>query len=137
MSRWGRVKLCIFLPSKLYKKFLLSQPKNKLPRDISNENYKKNIWGYSPFCSYLITKESYNWWITRRKWGFRHQISEANNLKMSVTNIWKHTGAFRRSARWLRNFTGVQDGCKISQPKVDFAACEIDIQLDVIGFQWI
>ena len=47
--------------------------------------------------SYLITKESYDRWITRRKWGFRHQISEAKNLKMSVA--------------------GVQDGCEISQPE--------------------
>ena len=56
-------------------------------------------------CSHLITKESYDWWVTRREWGFRHQISEAKNQKMSITNIWKHLGAFRRRARWLRNFT--------------------------------
>ena len=54
--------------------------------------------------SYLITKESYNWWITRREWGFRHQISEAKNKKMSVANIWKHLGEFRRRVRWLWNF---------------------------------
>ena len=64
------------------------------------------------FCSYLITKESYNWWITRRKWGFRHQISEAKNLKMLVANIWKHS----------KDFACVQDGCEISQPKANFAA---------------
>ena len=72
--------------------------------------------------SYLITKESYNLWITRRKWGFRHQISEAKNLKMSVANIWKHSGAYRRRTSWLRNH---------------FAACEIGLQLGVIGFQWL
>ena len=55
-------------------------------------------------CSYLITKESYNWWITRRKCGFRHQISEAKYQKMSVANIWKHSGEFHRRTRWLRNY---------------------------------
>ena len=55
-------------------------------------------------CSYLKTKESYDWWIARRKWGFKHQISEAKNLKMSVANIWKHSGRFRRRARWQQNF---------------------------------
>ena len=55
-------------------------------------------------CSYLLTKESYDWWITRRKWGFKQQISEEKNLKVSVANIWKHLGGFRRHARWLRNF---------------------------------
>ena len=55
-------------------------------------------------CSYLLTKESYDWWITRRKWGFKQQISEEKNLKVSVTNIWKHSGGFRKHARWLRNF---------------------------------
>ena len=56
-------------------------------------------------CSCLIIKESYDWWITRREWGIRHQISEAKNLKMSVANIWKHSGEFHRRARWLQNFT--------------------------------
>ena len=46
-------------------------------------------------CSYLITKESYNWWIKRREWGFRHQIS----------------------GNTQEDFAGVQDGCEISQPK--------------------
>ena len=81
-------------------------------------------------CSYLITRESYNWWIIRRKWGFRHQISEAKNLKMSVPNIWKHLGGFCRRARWLQNFTSWRTPFRsqrlisqpISQPKADFAA---------------
>ena len=55
-------------------------------------------------CSCLKTKESYDRWITRRGWGFRHQISKAKNLKMSVANIGKHSGEFRSHARWLRNF---------------------------------
>ena len=70
------------------------------------------------------------------KWGFRHQISEAKYKKMSVTNVWKHSGEFRRRSIWLRNFVDVQDGCEIiSQPKADFAYCEIGLQLGVIGFQ--
>ena len=36
-------------------------------------------------CSYLKTKE----WVTRRVWGFRHQISKAKYLKKSVENIRK------------------------------------------------
>ena len=54
--------------------------------------------------SYLITKESYDWLITRRKWGFKHQISKEKDLKMSIANIQKHLGGFRRRARWLRNW---------------------------------
>ena len=44
----------------------------------------------------LITKESYNWWVTRRFWGFRQRISKAKisqnipkYLKMSVAHIGK------------------------------------------------
>ena len=40
-------------------------------------------------CSYLKTKESYDRWVIRRVWGFRHQISKAKYLKMSVGNIRK------------------------------------------------
>ena len=51
--------------------------------------YKLYIRGYSPIFPNLITKESYNWWVTRRVWGFRRQISKAKYLKMSVANIGK------------------------------------------------
>ena len=27
-------------------------------------------------CCYLLTKESYDWWITRKEWGFKQQISK-------------------------------------------------------------
>ena len=40
-------------------------------------------------CTYLKTKESYDRWVTRRVWGFRHQISKAKYLKISVENIRK------------------------------------------------
>ena len=77
-------------------------------------------------CSYLITKESYDWRITRRKWGFKHQIYEEKNLKVSVANIWKHLGGFRRHARWLQNFASWRSPFRsqrlISQPSpCDFA----------------
>ena len=84
---------------------------------------KQYISGYSPFCSCLTTKESYNWWITRRKLGFRHQISEAKYQKESVANIWKHSEEFRRRTKWLRNFADKQGGC------------EIGLQLGVICFK--
>ena len=56
-------------------------------------------------CSYLITKESYDRWITRRVWGFRHQISKAKNLK----------NVSRKYREAQENFAAVQDGCEISQ----------------------
>ena len=37
----------------------------------------------------LIIKESYNWRVTRRVWGFRHQISKAKYLKISKTKYLK------------------------------------------------
>ena len=46
-------------------------------------------------CSYLKTKESYDRWVTRRVWGFRHQISKAKYLKKSVENIKKLQEKFR------------------------------------------
>ena len=52
--------------------------------------------GLFTLCSCLKTKESYDRWITRRVWGFRHQISKANIGKLQ------------------ENFVAVQDGCKIS-----------------------
>ena len=63
---------------------------NKLPRAIYKENYKTKYPRLFTHFPNLITKESYNWWVTRRKWGFRHQKSEAKYPKVSVTNIGKH-----------------------------------------------
>ena len=59
-------------------------------------------------CSYLKTKESYDRWDTRRVWGFRHQISKAKNLKMSVANIGKLQEKFCCT---------VQNGCEIFAAK--------------------
>ena len=46
-------------------------------------------------CSYLKTKESYDRWVTRRVWGFRHQISKTKYLKKPVENIRKLQEKFR------------------------------------------
>ena len=77
----------------------------------------------------LIAKESYNWWVTRRVWGLRQQISKAKYLKISQNVCRKYreasrehrstvqkniskcrsdiSGSFRRTprhcAKWLRN----------------------------------
>ena len=84
---------------------------------------KQYIWGYSPFCSYLKTKESYNWWITMRKWGIRHQISEAKYQKMSVANILKHSGEISQAHKMTMKFHRRTRCCEIIlQPKADFAA---------------
>ena len=64
--------------------------------------------GLFTLCSYLKTKESYDRWVTRRVWGFRHQISKAKNLKMSVANIRKLQEKFRCT---------VQNGCEIFTAK--------------------
>ena len=72
-----------------YTKDASSRLENRLPRAIYKEKYKtKYLRLFTPFPN-LITKESYNWWVTRRVWGFRHQISKAKYLKMSVANIRK------------------------------------------------
>ena len=78
--------LCILLPSQNCTK---DASQNKLPTLPFKENYKLYIRGYSPLCSYLRTKESYDRWVTRRVWGFKHQISKAKNIKMLVANIGK------------------------------------------------
>ena len=42
------------------------------------------------------------------------------NLKESVGSIWKHSGGFRRHARWAMKFCKLK--VSISQPKADFTA---------------
>ena len=81
--------LCILLPSKTVQKMRLQEQAPKRLHHFSKENYKIYIRGYSPFVLYLKTKESYDRWVTRRLWGFRHQISKAKYLKMSVAHIGK------------------------------------------------
>ena len=62
---------------------------NQLHTPFLKENYKLYILGYSPFFSYLKTKESYDRWVIRRVWGFRHQISKAKYLKISKAKYLK------------------------------------------------
>ena len=72
--------------------FLLLQKvvsKNKLLRDLYMKIIIIIYTRLFILFPNLINKESYNWWVTRRVWGFRHQISKAKYLKMSVANIWK------------------------------------------------
>ena len=48
------------------------------------KNYKtKYLRLFTPFPN-LITRESYNWWVTRRELGFRHKKSEAKYPKLLV-----------------------------------------------------
>ena len=85
---------------------------------------KLYIRGYSPFA------------LTRRVWGFRHQISKAKYLKMSVVNIGKlqeNTAAMRTSG--LRNFAAKRTTFRC--PRLISQPCEICLQLGVIGFQWL
>ena len=97
---------------KLYKGLIFE---NKLPGSMidnifdifSKGNYKLFIRGLFTLFPNLITKESYNWWVTRRFWGFRQQISKAKYLKMSVANIWKLQEKPRGTVQnWLRNSPG-------------------------------
>ena len=62
---------------------------NKLPHSHLERNLQTIYMRLFTLCSYLKTKESYDRWVTRRVWGFRHQISKAKYLKKSVGNIRK------------------------------------------------
>ena len=48
--------------------------------------------------SYLKTKESNDRWVTRRVWGFRHQISKEKDLKMSVGKLQENIAALCKMA---------------------------------------
>ena len=49
------------------------------------------------------------------------------NLKVLVTNIWKHSGGFRRHARWAAKFCKLK--VSISQPNADSAATKLAFSL--------
>ena len=76
--------------------------------------------GLFTLCSYLKTKEYYDRWVTRRVWGFRHQISKAKNLKMSVTNIGKLQEKSVALCKMAAKFLQQKDNIFAAQ--VDFAA---------------
>ena len=52
----------------------------------------------------LITTESYNWWVTRRFWGFRQQISKAKYLKISQNIGGKYQEASGEHRSTVQNF---------------------------------
>ena len=95
---------------KLYKSCV--SPREQAPERYLYEYYNNNIYiRLFKLFPNLITKESYNWWVTRRVWGFRHQISKAKYLKISKAKCRSHiSGSFRRTqrhcAKWLRNSPG-------------------------------
>ena len=83
-EKQSKCSVFYFLPKTVQR--ICRPVQNRLPRDyIYKENYKTKYLRLFTLCSYLITNESYDRWITRRKWEFRHQISEAKYLKQ---NIW-------------------------------------------------
>ena len=65
----------------------------------------------------LITKESYNWWVTRRFWGFRQQISKAKisqnipkypKISQNVSGTYREASGEHHNTvqNWLRNSSG-------------------------------
>ena len=73
-------------------------------------NYKLYIRGYFTLFPNLIAKKSYNWWVTRRFWGFRQQISKTKYLKISQNVGLKYLEASGEHcitcAKWLLSHLG-------------------------------
>ena len=79
------------------------------------KNYKtKYLRLFNPFPN-LITKESYNWWVTRRRMEIYTKISEEKYPKVSVATI----GKLQENTRALFKMAA-----KFSQQKADFAAMQ-------------
>ena len=96
---------------------------NKLPRAIYKENYKTKYQRlFTPFSN-LITKESYNWWVTRRRMEIYTKISEEKYPKVSVATI----GKLQENTRALCKMAA-----KFSQQKADFAA----VQKSSFSLEW-
>ena len=99
-------------------------------RELYKENYKtKYLRLFTPFPN-LITKESYNWWVTRRKWRFRYQKNLKKNISQCRSQL---SGSFKRTpmhcAKWLRNSR--------SKRLISQRCAKFFLQLGVIGFQWL
>ena len=87
--------------------------------------------GLFTLCSYLKTKESYDRWVTRRLWGFRHQISKAKKISKSRSHVSRSLRRTpRHCAKWLQNFHSKRT--TFSQPKADFAA----VQHSAFNLEW-
>ena len=85
---------------------------------ICKESYKTVYKGLFTLCSYLKTKESYDRWVTRRIWGFRHQISKAKYLKKCRSQI---SGTFRRVSQPCKRAAKFRSKrTPFLQPKADF-----------------
>ena len=117
--------LCRYI-SYLYKRLSL-RTSSRVDWCLCKGNYKLYIRGYSPFVL-LKTKESYDRWVTKRVCGFRHQISKAKNLKISVANIGKLQEKFhsKRAVKFRSKRT------TFSQPKADFAV----VQKSFFNLEW-
>ena len=81
--------------------------------DLCKGHYKLYIRGYLPLFPNLITKESYNWWVTRRFWGFRQQISKEKYLKISqnvgckyLEASGEHRGTVQKNILKCRSVSG-------------------------------
>ena len=57
--------------------------KNKLLQSSFSKRLQTIYMGLFTLCSNLKSKESYDRWVTRRLWEFRHQISKAKYPKRS------------------------------------------------------
>ena len=79
--------------------------------------------GLFTLCSYLKTKESYDRWVTRRLWGFRHQISKAKKISKSRSHVSRSLRRTpRHCAKWLQNFHSKRT--TFWQQKGDFAVVQ-------------
>ena len=78
---------------------------NNLPRAIYKENYKTKYLRLFTSFPNLITKESYNWWVTRGKWKFIQ--------KYLTKNISKCRSQISGSTK--DHFAGENEVCEISQ----------------------
>ena len=88
---------------------------NKLPRAIYKENYKTKYLRIFTLFPNLITKESYSWWITRRKWRFIQKYLKKNIQKCRS----QLSGSFRRTPVHCAKMAA-----KFSQQKADFATVQ-------------
>ena len=71
----------------------------------------------------LITKESYNWWVTRRVWGFRYQISKTKYLKISKAKYLKIS---QNVGRTYREASGEHRGTVQNAVKLSGYALSVD-----------
>ena len=110
---------------------------NKLPRAIYKENYKTKYLRLFTHFPNLITKESYNWWLTRRR------------MEIYTKNIWRkisksvgpnYREALRtisqvktRSARFRKRTKRVAKSLR--SKRLISQRCEVGFQLTVFGFQ--